>query len=162
MQIKLINQNKTRIEEIRKEEIESKNEKIFNLEKELLLRSENFFDKENFSNPFSHKKKNITTNSKILSSLSNSDNLSALNQKFDGNILFSKKKYKERQNNLENDNTLKDEEDSNRKIFVEKAINLLENIKKNTDIVKDSSSNLKQIFILKGNVNIFYLKLKYL
>jgi len=119
---------------MRKEEIDSKNEKIVNLEKELLLRSENFFEKDNLSSLFSNKK--ITNKSKILGTLVNNDNIlnSASKIKTEPNLLLSKRKYS--QKFQENEKFLKDEDDNRRNNFIENA-------KSYIDIMKNSSQKFK-------------------
>ena len=124
-------QNKEKLEEIRIEEVESKNAKIVNLEKELMLRSENYFERENFVNPFSNKKKSnqFNSQSKILNSVMNNDNLINNKSNIGKDLFNSKKKHCQRSFHNEKEETLKEAEFTNVG-FVEKAIKQMENFKK--------------------------------
>ncbi len=100
----------------------------------MLLRSENFFEKDNLSSLFSNKK--ITNKSKILGTLVNSDNIlnSASKIKTEPNLLISKRKYS--QKFQENEKILKEEDDNRRNNFIENA-------KSYIDIMKNSSQKFK-------------------
>lgn len=123
-----------KLDEIRKEEIDSKNEKIVNLEKELLIRSENFFDKENLAGLFSNKK--ISNKSKILGTLASNDNIlsSASKPKIDHPLIVSKRKFS--QKFQENETTLKEDDENRKNFFIEKP-------KSYIDIIKNSSQKFK-------------------